>query len=209
MEAQCTQCKFALDESAVVCPQCGTAVGEQAGSASELQSSPAEGAVLPPEQPAGLLDAAIEPPAFRVDNDLEGIGGWLILPAIGLALSPFMSVHGIYTDLHILFSRSYETYLASHRGLGGLILFEAVNNSVFLMAGIYLNYLLYTKKRLFPMGMIAFYAGSFVLMLADHLMAARYLPNTEWTTVARIGITCVVWIPYFLNSQRVEQTFVK
>ena len=160
------------------------------------------------ETPGPTANQAIEPPTFLIDSGLRGIGGWLILPAIGLALSPFLSLHGIYTDLRVLSNRSYENYLATHEGLAGLILFEAINNTIFLFAAIYINFLLYTKKRLFPIAVIVFYAGSFILLLTDNLIALRYNPHSEWTTVARVFITCIIWIPYFLSSQRVKATFV-
>jgi hypothetical protein len=161
--------------------------------------------------PARLIDPLPDSgPAYKyeLDSDLVGIGGWLILPCIGLAISPFSFLHGIYTDLSILFGSRLQSSLAGHPALAGLILFEAVNNSLLFATTIFLNVLLYRKKKAFSTLMVIYLTANFVLGLADHLFALRFYPQTQLTGVARGFFGAAIWIPYFLQSQRVKETFV-
>jgi hypothetical protein len=192
MSILCKQCKSGLDDGAVVCATCGCAVEE-------------------PSTPARLIEPLPDDePAFKyaTDSDLIGIGGWLILPSIGLAVAPFLFLHGIYTDLHVLHAGRYQAGLSTHPALAGLILFEAINNSVLLVATLGLNALLYRKKRRFPFYMMLYLGGQFLLQLTDHLMALHFNPQSSWTQVIRGLLGAAIWIPYFLKSRRVEVTFV-
>jgi hypothetical protein len=60
--------------------------------------------------------------------------------------------------------------------------------------------------------MIAYLVINFFLLLADHLATASMFPSVNSTSgmmsVVRAFTGAAVWIPYFLNSNRVEQTFV-
>jgi len=193
MTALCANCSSALDEGSLFCPQCGTAVAVHSGIAE-----------------TGSTDAPIFK-SFEARNDLNGIGGWLILPAIGLAISPFMSLFGIVTDIMLL-TGNHPSLFANHPSLTSLLTFEVLINTAFLVAVIYLNVLFYTKNRIFPKCIIAFYAAQCFLMLADHLAATAVFPSADLSpsviAIVRSFIGAAIWIPYFLNSKRVEATFV-
>jgi hypothetical protein len=190
MTTTCANCSSTLNEGSLVCPQCGTAAAADTRIAE-----------------TGSTDV----PAYKPANDLNGIGGWLILPAIGLAISPFISLYGIATDIQLL-TGNHPSLFANHPSLTGLLIFEVIINAAFFAALICLNILFYTKKRILPKGMIAFYAAQCVLMLADHLAAVSVFPSVDLSsglmTVIRSFIVAAIWIPYFLNSIRVESTFV-
>jgi hypothetical protein len=142
------------------------------------------------------------------DRGLTGIGGWLILPAIGLGLSPIFSLFGLSVGCFLLFGSKGQILFADKPGLEPLILFEVVMNVVFVAVLIFLNVLFYTKRKSFPLLMIIFYGFQFVLFLADHIMAASFNPHSGPTTVIRSFAVCAIWIPYFLHSRRVALTFV-
>ena len=182
-----------VDDGSQVCPNCGTAVAVNPGIV----------------QATSIVEPVFKP--FEARSDLNGIGGWLILPAIGLAISPFLSLHGIFTDI-LLLTGEHLSLFANHPSLTSLLIFEVIISASFLAAVICLNILFYTKKRLFPKCIIAFYAAQCFLMLADHLATSAVFPSVNLSanviTVVRSFIVAVVWIPYFLNSQRVEATFV-
>jgi len=179
MSIVCRQCESRLEEGAVVCPACGCAVEEPVQAESDTAGAQAETA--PGEVSAGPR-VLIEPlpdtgPAYKyeLDSDLVGIGGWLILPAIGLA---------------------------------DLVVFEAINNACLLIATVCLNVLLYRRKKAFPLFMMLYLGAQFLLGLTDHLMALHFNPHSSWTGVVRGFIAMAIWIPYFLQSRRVEVTFV-
>lgn len=193
MTTTCAVCSSALSEGSPVCLNCGTTV---AVNPCVIEAAPATEPLFK---------------SFEARSDLNGIGGWLILPAIGLAISPFLSLHGIVTD-SLLLTGDHPSLFANHPSLTSLLIFEILINTAFLFAVICLNILFYTKKRIFPRCIIAFYAAQCVLMLADHLAAVSVFPSVDLSanviTVVRSFIVAVVWIPYFLNSKRVEATFV-
>jgi Protein of unknown function (DUF2569) len=145
---------------------------------------------------------------FSSGNDLNGIGGWLFLVAFGLAISPFFILHGVYADLRILYSDRYQAGLATRPGLAGLVMFEAITNTMFLAAVVCLNVFLYQRRRIFPTAMVVYFVAQFVWVFADHLMALRYGVNSDWMVVLRTLIAAIIWIPYFTQSQRVQATFV-
>ena len=88
-------------------------------------------------------------------------------------------------------------------------MFEASTNTLFLLAIIGLNILFYTRKKIFPKLMIAYLAIHLVLIGADHFGAVSLHLNSHSLTLVRTFIYTVIWIPYFMNSIRVEQTFTK
>lgn len=188
MDRQCSQCAAQIVDDTVVCVSCGAS------------AEPIAGPALPFSPSAPTLSTT--------DHDLIGIGGWLILPAIGLVVAPILFLHGISVDLRLLAGSQYQSALISRPGLAGVLLYEALNNSVLLLSAIYLNILFYRRKRAFPALMMIYLASQFVLGLGDHLLVLHLGLPTEWTQVIRGFVQCAVWIPYFLNSRRVEFTFV-
>lgn len=142
-------------------------------------------------------------PAYIGNDELTGIGGWLILTAIQLIVGPAIVIFAIYVDLRFLVDG-----LAVSRGLGVLIMAEAITNSIMLLALIGLNVLFYQKRRQFPRWMITYLVAAFVVSLGDHIGAMMFAPSSSWMGVFRGLIATLIWVPYFLQSQRVEQTFV-
>jgi hypothetical protein len=148
------------------------------------------------------------PPMFSTAGNLNGIGGWLILVALGLAVSPFLILRVVFADFRILNSIQFQTALDLHPGLASLVLFEAITDTLFIVAAIGLNILLYRKKKAFPTCMVIYFAAQIVWVLTDHLLAMRFNSHSAWTGFTRAVIAALIWIPYFLRSERVRDTFV-
>ena len=204
MTTTCGTCGSLIEEGVRVCAHCGCAVDVPA--CVEAQFTVAASPAIPAAPELGQVP--ISAPMFKTGVDLEGIGGWLILVALSLAISPFVSLHGVYTDFQILYGSRYHMALVSRPAFAGVLMFEAITNSFFLVVVVCLNFLFYMKKRIFPTGMIIYLAAQFLMILTDHLLAIRMNPSTESVSVVRSLLTALVWIPYFLRSQRVEATFV-
>lgn len=206
MPTQCHNCGSQLEEGAVVCAQCGQARGEPALSISFASAS------APPPTLAGNEQQAA-PPLFSAvsasaERGFTGIGGWLILPAIGLAINPFIALFSLAACCVLLFGTS-QIAIARQPGITPVILFEAATSSLFLAAGIVLNILFYGKKKPFPKFMIMFFSAQFVVVLVDHIMAAPFNPHSSPMGVIRTFLVCAIWIPYFLLSDRVKLTFTR
>jgi hypothetical protein len=208
-------------DGAAVCTQCGAAVDAQAAVSEappavpspeqEMKESiaPLEAAPLEAPRPAAESGAAFEPmPMFTIGNDLAGIGGWLILVAIGLGVAPFFRVHGIVVDSRFLFSSRLQARISARPGLEAILCYELLTNSFFFVFLLLLNFLFYTRRRSFPSLMIASLVLNVVTQLIDHLWASHFGPATHWEYVLQAFGAAAIWIPYMINSIRVEQTFV-
>jgi hypothetical protein len=143
--------------------------------------------------------------AASVDPKLCGIGGWLIFPAIGLVLTPILSVLGLIASL-ALFSQVADA------GYGGIYTLE-----IFVQVGL-LIFVLYAAGRFFgkranaPSTMITL----FITIIVTHLVLLIIEVNAEAEAfaiesvkaLARGTIGACIWIPYFRISRRVKATFV-
>jgi hypothetical protein len=181
---KCRACGADLPEGVTRCPRCGIANEEN-------RAEP---------------QTAERPGMFAPRSDLNGIGGWLILVAVGLAISPLVSLHGLYRDFRLLFGHT-NWAVESYHGLALLILFEAITNTIFFLSLAGLNYLFYLKKKSFLGWMIAFLCVQPLIILVDHLAAMRYFPTVSLVHPVRALISAAIWIPYLLRSLRVKETF--
>jgi Protein of unknown function (DUF2569) len=158
------------------------------------------GHALVAERVAGYLPPG-PPTAKGTDLRLEqgsGIGGWLILPAIGLVFSVvtgtaqalstaarFVGAPGIGTGLELVFVISWLLF--------------AIVVAWFFMA----------KYRAAPYLYIAFMVANLALVsLYYRASAASEFPDATMKLM-RALVSCAVWTPYFLTSKRVKLTFVK
>ena len=155
------------------------------------------------------------------NNNLKGLGGWLILLGIGVVIGPLrMAVefgplyYGIFTDgsFEILTTQGSEAY---HPMWGPLLVFETVFNSLMIMASCYLIYLFFSKHYLFPKVYIAIVLFSFVSIPVYAWLVSFVLPDgpmfgpASTKELARAIFTLVIWVPYMLISKRVKATFVE
>ena len=150
----------------------------------------------------------------------SGIGGWLLLLAVGVCLSPIRIGAEIVRGLRPLEAATWHAVTtpgtrAYHPLFGPLIVGELVVNVVLLVWAVALVYLFFTRRRAFPVAMIAFLIARVVAQVADAgvaLMipaaAARMGPAT-YGGIASGVLVALVWVPYLIKSRRVELTFVR
>lgn len=192
--AQCLNCAMEVQQDALFCANCGSTVASS-------KDSEESAITVPVGAHAGS----------ELRHDLEGIAGWLILVAIGLALSPLLVVRTIVSvNLPFLTADRNNPFLQSHPGLVGLIGFELITNLVFIALLLALNWLFYCKKKSFPTFMICFYVLQIVVHISIHVVFVRLVPDAESNLVETIRpvFAAVVWVPYLLLSRRVKATFV-
>jgi hypothetical protein len=149
----------------------------------------------------------------------RGIGGWLILPCIGLVAGAFTILASL-AQLSTCFDATVWRALTTpgapnyHALWRPTFLIELLGNT-FLFALLTLAGMLLIRRRAsFPRSMIALYAAQLVLVLVDSALC-RQIPAVIAQTqqadaekeVMRAIIAACVWIPYFLNSRRVRNTF--
>lgn len=192
MAIACKQCSAALDDGATACTHCGNAVADIAA---------------PSIEPAGPIATYSNLQTTSNGGDLEGIGGWLVLVAIGLAIAPFTCLHGLFTDLRALFGANYSGLFSSGPGIAILFLFETATNTVFLVAALVLNVMFYRKKRGIPVWMSTYLIAHFVAILIDQVGSQLLLGHSHPGEITNSFLGMAIWVPYLVRSRRVEATF--
>lgn len=159
-----------------------------------------------------------------------GIGGFLILPVIGLILTVCWNGWAIYHDF--LPFRESEAWAALttpgsgiyHRLWQPLTLFELFATIVMIIAPMALLGLIFGKRRSARGFTVAFYvfccvavaldSGAYLLFMVHWLRsiglgeAATTMSADALYGLYQVAALAAVWIPYFLLSRRVRNTFV-
>lgn len=150
----------------------------------------------------------------------QGIGGWLILVAIGLVVSPiriaaslFLVYVPIFTDgtWQALTSPSSPNYNALW---APILIFEIVANMGFVVAYIGLAILFFMKSSWFPKMYITFALINIAFIIVDAWLGSMVVvdePMFDPTTtreLLRSVIATAIWGPYLLISKRAKNTFV-
>ncbi len=164
-----------------------------------------------------ILDQPEETPALAI---YDSIGGWLVLIAIGLVITPFTLGYGLFAELLPVFEEESWSYLTSpdssvyHPLWKPLILFEVIGNIIFLLFVVVVNIYFFGRRRQLPLLIIIYYIGHLAFILTDNALAAQ-IPliaemdnNDSYQEIGRAILTVGIWVPYFLISKRVKGTFV-
>lgn len=152
---------------------------------------------------------------------ISGLGGWLVLVQIGLYLTMIMVLVQLFQySLTALTPEAWEMLTLEQSSLyhpwwGPIIIFEVTYNVLFFIFSIVTLVMFYRKKSVFPRLMIIFYSISLAVSIIDYLLLlqipiARELEDGSGLTgIVRLVITCAIWIPYFIKSERVRNTFIR
>jgi hypothetical protein len=134
-----------------------------------------------------------------------GIGGWLVLPAIGLILGPIANAVAIIQDVALL-GRADVVDRPDWR----LVLVAEIGlNLAFLAFRLYAAVAFFQRKRSTPPLLIGLYLSGVVVMGIDTAMLVSVLDlRPEFGAVAPPVIAACIWVPYFLLSRRVKATFI-
>lgn len=150
-----------------------------------------------------------------------GLGGWLILPMLGLIFLPIKLGIILVAVFFPIFSEGYWEILttpgseAYHALWAPLLIFEIAGNTVFLFASIALLVLFFKKHYRFPKMMILFLAANLAFVVIDFfagdlIPAVADQPAPEaLQEMFRTFVGAAIWIPYFMQSVRVKNTFIK
>lgn len=154
------------------------------------------------------------------DGAPRGLGGWLILPAIGLTIAPLRLLKDLvgmapaynastWADLTVSGGAHYNAWWAP------FLLVELGAAIALVALSITLIVLFFGRRSSLPRAFVAFAAASIGFRALD-LLAGKVLPNgsdsgdaVEWATLLRDGFSAVLWSWYFLVSRRVAATFVE
>ncbi len=141
----------------------------------------------------------------------ESIGGWAVLPLLGLIFTPFSVV---FTFISGGYFNANLWQGISDNGLSQLIIGSEITFNLALLVFSGLLIVLYLKRRSsVPKLMIAFYVSRLVFMVFELALTSAWgvgVTNEKFgsnllSTFAGVAI----WVPYFLLSSRVKSTFVE
>jgi hypothetical protein len=158
--------------------------------------------------------------APTASDEPRGIGGWLILPAIGLVITPFWIIITFVRDLLPAFEGETWKVITTqgsavyHPALPPLLIFEVVGNIFLVLFTCYVIYLFFNKSRKLPRMMIAWLLITAAIVAIDTFwgllvpIVAADANAAYFKDLVRNVIAVAIWVPYFNVSKRVKNTFV-
>jgi len=165
---------------------------------------------------AGIILAVVLYKKYDPEPQGDGklsIGGWLVLPAIGLVLTPFLLLFQVFNDDYFHKDIWEGFYLAGYENAGFLNIylgFELFYNVLLFSYSILLIVLFFSKRTNLPTLMIFFYAINLaMIILGSFILNQSGIDDpTFGKDLFRSIFSAAIWIPYFLVSKRVKNTFV-
>ena len=135
----------------------------------------------------------------------RGIGGWLILPALGTVLSPLFTAWAAYQTASVISGQLQP-------GLLTFVVIEVLANVGLTIAWIVAIVGLFQHRRFYPRFYVALCAVSLAVVVADIFVAVQFfaipMEPDDAKNIARPLAALVIWGPYMFKSKRVRNTFV-
>ncbi len=168
---------------------------------------------------AAKLYLQYDPEPWQFAED-KPVGGWLILPAVGLIITPLMLLMQVFDPA--MFDQNTWAGLAEFGDHTlGMYLFvggELVYNAFYLILTLLVIVLFFQRRTSLPKVISVFYVVSFVGPLVDNLLVEVLMGNyvfdqsdqvETYREIGRSVIAAAIWVPYFNIAQRVKSTFCK
>lgn len=145
-----------------------------------------------------------------------GFGGWLYLVAIGLVITFGSALYNLfYSYLPLLQNGDLATISKDDPMLGTIFILDIAINLFNIILPLYCGYLCYSLKRQFPKVMIIYYIINFIITVFYSLVIMLIsvdlyeIDMREYIKeIFKSAVICAIWIPYFLKSKRVKNTYV-
>ncbi len=162
--------------------------------------------------------SSVPPPLLSpAEQRLNGLGGWLILVAIGLILAPFVRIYtlidgaGGYFSLSVWQTVAMPTGASYHPLYGPILAFELISNVVLLGLNVLLLCLFFSKRQAFPRAFILTICALALFLILDDIGVSilSIKTNASHTDAIRGGFYACIWTWYMLKSKRVKTTFTR
>lgn len=151
----------------------------------------------------------------KTSSSPSGIGGWLILPLIGLAMSLILTSVNIWAFLKELSFDSWLTILRNYPLFGLYLSFSLLSGLVAIALNVRLFHLVFTYDARTPRWFIFYLAYIATVNLIEYAGLAysarlfddpSFLEGEPRATLQSL-MAAAIWIPYFRQSLRVKNTF--
>jgi transglutaminase-like putative cysteine protease len=151
------------------------------------------------------------------DPALVGITGWLILPAIGVVVSPPATAWVVFDSIDVY---ALPTWISLTQPGGEfynalwapLLLGELAMNIALFVLALLAAVLFFQRRRSAPLAWIALLLGDIAFNVVDAAGVAVVNPEAVQDSLGNLAksvLTGSIWITYFLLSQRVRSTFTR
>jgi hypothetical protein len=165
--------------------------------------------------------------AVRLENNAEilpaieekakpyGFGGWLYLVTLGFLLTFGSSLYYLIDMILPVYQSGRLSQLHDENWkYSFLIIYETVLNLFYVIFPVFLGYLVLKRKKLLKYMVINFYLINFAANIGYYFisnsieeMATHELMGEQGRNIVKSLVTCLIWIPYFINSKRVKNTY--
>ena len=145
----------------------------------------------------------------------------MILPAISILVTPFvvagnLILDPVYFDYNMWLTVLQSGGISSISGLGFMLAFEVLGHSLLLAFSLLVMVQFLQKRTSLPKLMVALMAGEILFSVLDVIGVNLALgPETgdeaatdQLGALTTLIIHAGIWMPYFLTSSRVKQTFI-
>jgi hypothetical protein len=140
------------------------------------------------------------------------IGGWLVLMALGILLTPLRLLYDLGTSTDVINGTGWLSWLtAKEYGYFAVGFISHVYNLMKLLFSVLLIVLFFERRSSFPRLMTIQLAAHAAMMIIDTLVARSLSDNpasVEFKDMIQAIISSAIWIPYLQVSKRVKETFV-
>lgn len=148
----------------------------------------------------------------NIKGSPSGLGGWLIVTQIALFVSLLMNgIHLIDFAVELSGGNAWEYLTSDFKAYLIFIISYSILLCLFL---IFIITQFYRKKAIVPKMMIAMYCANIAVSIIDFILFQQvaYAGEAEIASLTKAIIQAIIsaaiWIPYFMKSKRVKNTFV-
>lgn len=151
------------------------------------------------------------PNRLSLHYEPKAMGGWLVLPLLGLIASTirctyYVATTGFFSNAiwHVYDSQSVAFQFKA------LLWMEFSYNVLVVCLSLFCLLLMYKKRNILPKYIKLLYIISVIVVVADSVCAYQLFPSmaVDYKNIFRTIVSACIWIPYFTTSFRVKETFV-
>lgn len=156
-----------------------------------------------------------EPIASAEPSKGKPIGGLLYLVAIGVILSPISNFINAVELVSLLQNSGWSNVQAQGQVAVIAVLYEFIIQFYMLGYSLLILFWFSNRKKSLPKAFIIYIASIFALGVLGAIIASA-VPNIEYQAFVDsiifpiyVFLLGLIWIPYFVFSKRVKETFTK
>ena len=139
----------------------------------------------------------------------SGIGGWLVLPAIGLIVCPFKLVYSFWVSLLVPMNGKWIILWSAEPRLAIFVGLMIAANIISLALVLWTAWHFFHKNKRAPFLYCTFLVFVMVFELVDCFLVRQIYPERKVMPNNMLLLSGAIWLTYFLNSKRVRNTFIR